>query len=150
MFEIASKIVLCLILAAILGFMIGYFLAKYQCSQKTDQITEENETDPDTPEENGRPALLSEPLNGQKDNLTKIKGIGVQIENSLNNIGIFHFYQIAQWDEENLKWVDENLSFPGRALRDDWIGQAKLLDEGEETEFSKRVDNGEVSSSKQS
>ena len=40
------------------------------------------------------------------------------------------------------------LSFPGRIQREDWIGQAVALASGDETEFSKRVDKGEVDSSK--
>ncbi len=96
------------------------------------------------------PMLLTAPRGGQKDNLTRIKGIGLKIEDSLNAIGIYHFDQIAGWNEENIAWADSNLGFPGRANREQWVSQAQALASGEETEFSKRVDNGEVSSSKQS
>ncbi len=92
--------------------------------------------------------LLNAPRNGKKDNLTRIKGIGVKIDQALNGIGIWHFDQIAAWTEENMTWADRELAFPGRAKRDDWVGQAKLLAKGKETEFSKRVDKGEVASSK--
>jgi branched-chain amino acid transport system ATP-binding protein len=92
--------------------------------------------------------LLSAPREGGKDNLTRIKGIGIKIDEALNGIGIYHFDQIAAWTEENMAWADSQLAFPGRAKRDDWVGQAKLLAEGKETAFSKRVDKGEVSSSK--
>jgi branched-chain amino acid transport system ATP-binding protein len=47
-----------------------------------------------------------------------------------------------------MAWADKALAFPGRAKRDDWVGQAALLAKGKETEFSKRVDKGQVSSSK--
>ena len=41
--------------------------------------------------------------------------------------------------------MDENLKgFRGRVSRDDWIGQARILAAGGETEFSKRVEDGEV------
>ncbi len=92
--------------------------------------------------------LLDAPRDGKKDNITCIKGIGLIIEEKLNAIGVFHFDQIAVWTEENTAWADSQLSFPGRAKREDWIGQAKLLAEGKDTEFSKRVNKGEVSSSK--
>ena len=92
--------------------------------------------------------LLSAPRGGQKDNLTRIKGIGVKIDEALNSIGIYHFDQIAAWTEDNMAWADKALAFPGRAKRDDWVGQAKLLAKGRETEFSQRVDKGEVASSK--
>jgi predicted flap endonuclease-1-like 5' DNA nuclease len=92
--------------------------------------------------------LLSAPREGGKDNLTRIKGIGIKIDAALNGIGFYHYDQIAVWTEENMAWADSQLAFPGRAKRDDWVGQAKLLAEGKETAFSKRVDKGEVSSSK--
>ena len=95
-----------------------------------------------------KPALLSEPKNGEKDNLCRIKGIGNVIEGKLNNLGIFHFEQIAAWTEDEVKWIDTHLAFSGRIIREDWIGQAKLLAQGEETEFSKRVNKGEVVTSK--
>ena len=108
---------------------------------KKDSATEENKGV--APE-----GLLSAPRTGGKDNLTRIKGVGVKIDEALNGIGIYHFDQIAAWTEENMAWADSQLAFPGRAKRDDWVGQAKLLAEGKETAFSKRVDKGEVSSSK--
>ncbi len=102
-----------------------------------------------SPSESDRPTtLLDAPRDGHKDNLTRIKGIGVKIEELLNGVGIYHFDQIAAWTEEEAQWIDHHLSFPGRAKRDDWIGQAMLLAEGEGTPFSKRVDAGEVATSK--
>ncbi len=44
-----------------------------------------------------------------------------------------------------MAWVNANLEgFSGRVTRDEWVEQAKLLAAGEETEFSKRVDGGDV------
>ena len=41
--------------------------------------------------------------------------------------------------------MDSNLEgFPARVTRDDWVGQSKVLAAGGETEFSQRVDRGEV------
>jgi len=94
------------------------------------------------------PKTLEAPLNGKADNLCKIKGIGPVIESKLNDLGIFHFEQIASWGEEEIAWVDSHLSFSGRIIRENWVGQAKLLAKGEDTEFSKRVDKGEVESSR--
>ncbi len=100
------------------------------------------------PDDRYKPAVLTEPKNGKKDNLTRIKGIGRIIEGKLNDLGVFHFEQIAAWSEDEVKWVDSHLAFSGRIIREDWIGQAKILANGEETEFSKRVDKGEVATSK--
>jgi len=111
----------------------------------------ETETKEETNEEISdefKPATLLEAKDGKADNLCKIKGIGKVIEGKLHNLGIYHFEQIAAWSEKEIEWVDKHLSFSGRIIREDWIGQAKLLAKGEETEFSKRVDKGEVESSK--
>ncbi len=60
-------------------------------------------------------------------------------------MGFFHFDQIAGWSAEEIAWIDENLEgFKGRVTRDDWVEQARLLAAGQETEFSQRVDKGEV------
>ncbi|MEA1879849.1 MAG: hypothetical protein U9N11_04330 [Campylobacterota bacterium] len=96
------------------------------------------------------PEILSGPRNGEKDNLTRIKGIGVKIESMLNDVGIYHFDQIASWNVRNIEWADSTLGFPGRAGREAWVTQASALATGVETEFSKRVDAGEVTSSKKS
>ena len=75
--------------------------------------------------------------------------MGIKIDESLNSIDIYHFDQIATWNEENIVWADSNLGFPGRAKRENWVEQATALAAGEETKFSQRVDAGKVSSSKQ-
>ncbi|HHD78899.1 MAG TPA: hypothetical protein ENK90_03435 [Epsilonproteobacteria bacterium] len=157
MLEIASQMILCLLLAALLGFIIGYLFGKSTCANDdcghtvTPSHDDTHTTASETHESanDDKPALLTAPRNGQKDNLTRIKGVGVKIEQSLNDIGIYHFDQIAAWDAENITWADSTLGFPGRAEREQWVSQAKALAEGKETEFSKRVDAGEVSTSKQ-
>lgn len=85
---------------------------------------------------------------GEEDDLKRIKGIGPVNEKALNELGIFKFTQIAAWTPANVDWVEDFMSFPGRIEREDWIAQAKTLAEGAETAFSKRVDAGEVESSK--
>ena len=84
---------------------------------------------------------------GDEDDLKRIKGIGPVNEKALNELGIYKFSQIAGWTPANVDWVEDFMSFPGRIEREDWIAQAKTLADGEETEFSKRVDAGEVESS---
>jgi NADH-quinone oxidoreductase subunit E len=160
MLEIASQMILCLLLAALLGFIIGYLFGKGTCAedncgQEADtEVSHEAQGITTVAEEavvstGVAPMLLSGARNGEKDNLTRIKGIGIKIDETLNRIGIYHFDQIADWTEENITWADSTLGFPGRAKRESWVEQAKALAAGEETEFSKRVDAGEVSSSKQ-
>ncbi len=90
-----------------------------------------------------RPQILPAPRNGFPDDLKEISGIGLKIEEALNELGIFHFDQIAAWTSENAKWIDNYLVFKGRVLREDWIGQAKLLAAGGSTEFSRKVKRGD-------
>ena len=60
-----------------------------------------------------------------KNNLQKIKGIGKSIEEKLNDIGIFKFKQISNFNSEDITKVTDLIKFfPGRIERDDWVGQA--------------------------
>jgi NADH-quinone oxidoreductase subunit E len=77
-----------------------------------------------------KPELLSGPQ-GQADDLELIWGVGPKLAKMLNGMGVFHFAQIAKWNEMNLRWVDQNLgAFRGRAVRDKWIEQAQKLASG--------------------
>lgn len=72
------------------------------------------------------------------DDLKLISGVGPALENKLNDAGITRFEQIANMSAEDVERIEEQLSFKGRMERDDWIGQAKILAAGGETEFSKK------------
>ena len=62
------------------------------------------------------------------DDLKKVKGIGPQMEQTLNQIGIFTFAQVSKMTKKEYDLLDSITgSFPGRAQRDDWAGQAKKL-----------------------
>lgn len=92
-----------------------------------------------------KPAALAAPAEGGADDLKNIKGVGPKLEELLHSLGIYHFSQIAGWGPAEVAWMDSNLEgFFGRVTRDDWVGQAKLLATGGETDFSKRVDEGDV------
>lgn len=79
----------------------------------------------------GAPPLLMSPRSAGADDLKRIKGVGPKLEGVLNELGVYHFDQIAAWTEKELEWVDNNIgNFSGRAVRDDWIGQAKALSNG--------------------
>lgn len=78
------------------------------------------------------------------DDLKRIKGVGAVLEKVLNGLGVYQFKQIAEFSPDDIKNVDDAMSFPGRIDREDWVNQAKQLSEGKETEFSKRVDHGDV------
>ena len=87
-----------------------------------------------------KPAALSAPKGGVADDLKMIKGVGPKLEKLLNSLGFYHFEQVAAWTADELAWVDQNIEgFKGRATRDAWVSQAKVLMTGVETEFSKRA-----------
>ena len=100
---------------------------------------------PATDVEGAKPEGLSAPRDGKPDDLKQIKGVGPKLETMLNEMGFYHFDQIAGWGPAEVAWVDENLQgFKGRVTRDDWVAQAKTLASGGETAFSKRVEDGDV------
>ena len=84
------------------------------------------------------PETLTGARGGQADDLKRLKGVGPKLEQTLNDLGFYHFDQIAAWTDEQVAWVDTRLKFKGRIDRDGWIEQAKILAAGGETEFSKR------------
>lgn len=64
----------------------------------------------------------------EKNDLKKILGIGASIEKKLNNIGVYTYKQISEFDEDLVERVTNAIEFfPGRIYRDNWIGQAKAL-----------------------
>jgi len=92
-----------------------------------------------------RPEALSGARDGAADDLKMIKGVGPKLETMLNELGFYHFDQIASWSAAEVTWVNENLTgFKGRVSRDNWVEQARKLAAGQETEFSKRVSDGDV------
>lgn len=94
-----------------------------------------------------KPKGLTGPRDGKADDLKRISGVGPKIETLLNELGIYHYDQIAGWSSDEVTWVDEHLKFKGRIGREDWIGQAKTLAAGADTDFSlrARADAGGVS-----
>lgn len=92
-----------------------------------------------------KPEGLSGPRDGKADDLKQIKGIGPKLEILCNEMGFYHFDQIAAWGADEVAYMNLNLKgFKGRVSRDTWVEQATLLATGGETEFSKRVEKGSV------
>ena len=179
MLEVAAQIIICLILAALLGGIIGYLLGRAGCNKqskcneekvgthelhidnngisstaKTSTLmTNTNNSNSELQESKNigvQPILLTEAREGGKDNLQLIKGVGKVLEGVLNETGIYHFDQIANLTAEEVSWLDNSMSFPGRIEREEWVSQAKDLAAGVQTEFAQRVERGEVSTSKKS
>ena len=97
----------------------------------------------------GGPERLSAPRGGKADDLKMLKGVGPRLETILNEMGFYHYDQIASWTPEQVAMIDQEMTGvnKGRASRDGWVEQAKVLASGGSTEFAKRVADGEVPTS---
>lgn len=74
------------------------------------------------------PERLSGPRKGKADDLKEIEGIGPAMEKLCNEMGFYHFDQIAGWSDADVAWVDANMkNFKGRIVRDRWVAQARLI-----------------------
>jgi predicted flap endonuclease-1-like 5' DNA nuclease len=82
------------------------------------------------------------------DDLKRIRGIGVLIEKKLNSLGVARYDQIANWTGADIDRMSQLLDFRGRIERENWVEQARILASGGQTEFSRRVDKGDVESSR--
>jgi predicted flap endonuclease-1-like 5' DNA nuclease len=72
--------------------------------------------------------LLVDPAFGPPDDLEQIHGVGPMLRELLNEIGVFYFWQVAEWTQEEATFVDNRLQhFKGRIRRDDWIDHARTL-----------------------
>ena len=78
------------------------------------------------------------------DDLKRIRGVGVLIEKRLNTLGVTSYNQIANWTNADIDRVSQTLDFKGRIERENWVEQARILSSGGHTEFSRRVDRGDV------
>jgi len=72
--------------------------------------------------------LLSHAGHGRPDDLTRIKGVKRVMERTLHDAGVFYFWQIADWSEEDIEHMPDLLpEFKGRIERDEWVEQAGEL-----------------------
>jgi small subunit ribosomal protein S2 len=62
---------------------------------------------------------------GAPDNLKKLTGVSGTIEKKLNDLGIFHYWQLAELDHDTAHQIGEEVGLPARA--DAWVAQAKAL-----------------------
>ena len=80
------------------------------------------------PEEPAQGNLGFEPLPGPRgvaDDLKKLPGVSPAIEKQLNDLGLFHYTQIAEFSPTAAHNVGEEVGLPGRV--DGWVAKAKEL-----------------------
>ena len=66
---------------------------------------------------------------GTANDLKKLTGVSGAIEKKLNDLGVFHFWQLAELDHDTAHKIAEEVGLPNRA--DAWVAQAKTLAEAE-------------------
>lgn len=72
--------------------------------------------------------LLTHAAFGTGDDLELIVGVGPMLTELLHDVGVFYFWQIAEWSSADVEYVDAKLlHFKGRIGRDDWVGQSRQL-----------------------
>ena len=82
-------------------------------------LTPENKVDFDT---------IGTATASEKDDLTKIKGIGPVLQGKLNDAGIFTLKQLSKVTPEIENQIDEAIGyFPGRLSREKVFDQAREL-----------------------
>jgi len=105
-------------------------MANQTASRESEGVRPDDLEGPSLEELETEPAgLLTQPPD-VADDLKKIKGIGRVLQRTLNELGIFHFRQLARLSDGETAWVARNLkTFPDRIRRDRWVQQATSLHE---------------------
>ncbi len=71
------------------------------------------------------PMLFNKRPKGKIDDLKRIKGVGPKLEKLLHKNGVYYFWQVASWSDDEVEYVDAKLEvFKGRISRDEWVLQA--------------------------
>jgi small subunit ribosomal protein S2 len=60
----------------------------------------------------------------------KLAGVGKGWARRLNEVGIFHYWQVADLSPENLEELDEAFNAKGKIAKSGWIEEAKKLKDG--------------------
>src|ERR1700737_2483360 len=62
---------------------------------------------------------------GAPDDLKKLTGVSGAIEKKFNDLGIFHYWQLAELNHDTAHQIGEEVGLPSRA--DGWVAQAKAM-----------------------
>ena len=128
MVEVASQIVICLAIAAFIGFLIGLIIGRAFGGDRNAYGTVTTHNGTGGGNIYNKPLIRSAPRPNGKDDLKEIEGIDKSLENKLNELGIYHFDQIAKWSSKNSQWVEEYLRLESSQITDaKWVEQATEL-----------------------
>ena len=64
---------------------------------------------------------------GEAEDLTKIKGIDIDLQNRLKQLNCYKIEQIANLSDDDIANIDETLNLKGAIEKQDWVGQAQRL-----------------------
>ena len=64
---------------------------------------------------------------GEADDLKLIPGVTDEREKKLNQLGLIKFEQIANLSDDEIAWLDEELSLNGAIEHDDWVAKSVEL-----------------------
>jgi small subunit ribosomal protein S2 len=70
--------------------------------------------------------LLSAPR-GAPDDLSRLEGVGPELEKKLNDAGVYHYWQVAAMTDGDVAKVDQALKLNGRVTRGKWVETARAL-----------------------
>ncbi|MFN3687453.1 30S ribosomal protein S2 [Salinarimonas sp.] len=62
---------------------------------------------------------------GAPDDFSKLTGAGPELEQTLNDAGIFHYWQIAALTDEEAAALDSELKLNGKIVQNGWVAQAR-------------------------
>ncbi len=79
-----------------------------------------------------------------KEDLKRIRGVGVLVEDALNAEGILRYEQIARWGPQEIERIARALGLGRRIIKERWVDQARALAGRGATSFSLKYDRGEV------
>ncbi len=64
---------------------------------------------------------------GEPDDLKRLPNVTGKLEQRMNDLGVYHFWQIADIDADNLVALDRALRLGGRTATEGWVAAAKKL-----------------------
>ncbi len=64
---------------------------------------------------------------GAPDDLSKFPGVGPELEKKLGEAGLFHYWQFAALQADDIAKLDSELKLNGRIVRDGWVDLARAM-----------------------